>query len=84
MTSVEEIKYFQKLIHDDFIMQPIKPVPNLFESVDPEIIGEIDKLTGTNSLQFRKNYVKKEKVRKNKKTRYNIPNATIKRHNHIG
>ena len=83
MTSIEEVQYFQKLIKDDFLMPKISQTTNLFDTVDKSIILEIDKLTNTNLFMYRKDYSVKTNMYKNKKTRYNIPNATISRHDHI-
>lgn len=77
---MQEIEYYKQLLKNDFIMPKIEPngSGNLFQQADDDTILEIDKITHTNSFQYKKT------SKKNKKIRYNIPNATIKRHSHIG
>ena len=76
-----EVQYYVQLMHNDFIMPKIDPITNVFEEADDEVIAEIDKITHTNSLQYKSKRIQKGK---NKKMSYNIGNATIKRHSHFG
>ena len=84
--TTPEVEYYKKLLEFDFIMPNISQIStNAFEKADNDVIAEIDKLTGVNSLQYKqKKYKNNMKVSKNKKMRYNIPNGTITRHSHIG
>lgn len=81
--STNQLHYFQKLIQDDIFLPKITPTENLFESVDEDIIAEIDRLTGTSTLNLRKNRQKKAKNTKKIINKYNIENATIRRHRHF-
>ena len=83
MTPV--IQYYAQLLQNDFVMPKIDPITNVFEEADDDVIAEIDKLTHTNSLQYKSKHIKNmSNDDKNKKKSYNIGNATIKRHSHFG
>lgn len=83
--TTPEVEYYKRLLSMDFIMPNIQKIDNLFDKADNDVIAEIDKITGVNSLQYKsKKYNNNLKTSKNKTIRYNIPNASIKRHSHIG
>ena len=76
-----EVQYYIQLMQNDFMMPKINPITNVFEEADDDVIAEIDKITHTNSLQYKSRRIQNKR---NKKITYNIGNATIKRHSHFG
>lgn len=76
-----EVQYYIQLMQNDFMMPKINPITNVFEEADDDVIAEIDKITHTNSLQYKSRRIQNKQ---NKKISYNIGNATIKRHSHFG